>query len=360
MSQIVVKPSLRTFQGRATIQSMATLPRTRRIGFLGYQQITALDLVGPMEVFSTANDLIGADAGAAMKPPYELVVLGLNKRTFLAESGAVFMPQVTLAASPTLDTLVVPGGRGLREPAQLQVVTQWLRKKHRSIRRIASVCTGIYALAEAGLLDGRDATTHWRHAETLAARYPEIRVNADAIFIKQDRVYTSAGITAGIDLALALVEEDHGPRWALAVARELVVFLKRAGGQSQYSERLSFQAGTAGRLAELGTWMLEHLSSDLSVERLAERCQISPRQLTRRFQQAMGVSPAAYVERLRTEEASHRLLADNTPIERIAEAVGFASTDVFRRAFERRFGVAPAQFRARFSTYASASASPSR
>lgn len=334
---------------------MATVSRTRRIGFLGFQQITALDLVGPMEVFSTANDLIGAEGGPSKKPPYELVVLGLGKRSFVAESGAAFVPQVALVASPALDTLVIPGGRGLREPTQLRVVSQWLQQHHRSIRRIASVCTGIYALAEAGLLDGREATTHWRHAEAVVARYPGIRLDPDAIFIKQDRFYTSAGITAGIDLALALVEEDHGPRLALAVARELVVFLKRAGGQSQYSERLNFQAGTTGRLAELGTWMLEHLADDLSVERLAERCLITPRQLTRRFQQAMGTPPAAYVERLRTEEASQRLLADNAPIEQVAEAVGFRSADVFRRAFERRFGVAPAQFRARFSTYASPS-----
>lgn len=331
---------------------MAT-SRTRRIGFLGYQQITALDLTGPMEVFSIANDLL--TAGTAKKPPYELVVLGLGKRAFVAESGVTFMPQTTLAASPALDTLVLPGGRGLREPAQLRVVSQWLQQHHRSIRRIATVCTGVYALAEAGLLDGRAATTHWRHAATVAARYPGIRMDADAIFIKQDRFYTSAGVTAGIDLALALVEEDHGPRLALAVARELIVFLKRAGGQSQYSERLSFQAGTAGRLAELGTWMLEHLADDLSVERLAERCQITPRQLTRRFRQALGESPAAYVERLRTEEAGQRLIADNAPIERIAQAVGFRSADVFRRAFERRFGVAPAQFRARFGAYASPS-----
>lgn len=332
---------------------MATISRTRRIGVLGYPQVTALDLVGPMEVFSTANDLIGADADAAIRRPYELVVLGLGKRAFVAESGVAFTPQATLAASPALDTLVVPGGRGLREPARLRSIAHWLQQHHRPIRRIASVCTGIYALAEAGFLDGRSATTHWRHAPTVAARYPAIGMDADAIFVKRERFYTSAGVTAGIDLALALVEEDHGPRLALAVARELVVFLKRAGGQSQYSERLSFQAGTAGRLAELGTWMLEHLAHDLSVERLAERCQISPRQLSRRFQLALGMSPAAYVERLRTEEASHRLVADNTPIEQIAEAVGFRSADVFRRAFERRFGVAPAQFRARFSAYSS-------
>lgn len=334
------------------IRAMARSSRTRRIGFIGYPRITAIDLVGPMDVFSTANHLIEASSAGTGRPAYELVVIGLGKRAFVAESGIAFLPQVALADAPTLDTLVVPGGCGLREPETLRAVSDWLRQRQRAIRRIASVCTGIYALAEAGLLEGRVATTHWRHAEAFAARYPGVKLDADAIFVKQERLYTSAGITAGIDLALALVEEDHGPALALAVARELVVYLKRAGGQSQFSERLSFQASTAGRLGELCAWMIEHLADDLSVERLAERCRVSPRQLSRRFKLALGMSPAAYVERLRTEEAGQRLLDGRASIERIAEAVGFRSTDVFRRAFERRFGIAPAQFRARFSAAA--------
>lgn len=335
------------------IEVMSTSPRTRRIGFLGYPRITALDLVGPLDVFATANLLIEANSAGAVPPAYELVVLGLSKHAFAAESSIVFLPHVALADAPKLDTLVVPGGCGLREPAPLRAVSQWLRRHQRAIRRIASVCTGIFALAEAGLLDGRTATTHWRYAEAFATRYPGVKLDADAIFIKQGRLYTSAGITAGIDLALALVEEDHGPKLALAVARELVVYLKRSGGQSQFSERLSFQAGTVGRLAELCAWMIEHLADDLSVERLAERCQVSPRQLGRRFKLALGMPPAAYVERLRTEEAGQRLLAGNASIEQIAEAVGFQSANVFRRAFERRFGIAPAQFRARFGSTAS-------
>lgn len=345
--------SLQTLTASGIIQAMSTSPRTRRIGFLGYSRITALDLVGPMDVFATANRLIEVKSAGGVRPAYELVVIGLSKRAFAAESGIAFLPQVALANAPALDTLVVPGGCGLREPGPLRVASQWLRQHQRAIRRIASVCTGIYALAEAGLLEGRTVTTHWRYAETFAARYPGVELDADAIFIKQGRIYTSAGITAGIDLALALVEEDHGSKLALAVARELVVYLKRAGGQSQFSERLSFQAGTAGRLGELCAWMIEHLADDLTVERLAERCQVSPRQLGRRFKLALGMPPAAYVERLRTEEAGQRLLAGNASIEQIAEAVGFQSADVFRRAFERRFGIAPAQFRARFSATAS-------
>lgn len=310
-------------------------------------------MIGPLEVFATANQLVDARGSDGPRLAYELVVVGLDKRAFASESGISFLPQVALADVPALDTLFMPGGSGLREPGPLRVISQWLRRHHRSIRRIASVCTGIYALAEAGLLDGRTATTHWRHAEAFAARYSRVKVDPDAIFIKQGKLYTSAGITAGIDLALALVEEDHGPKLALAVARELVVYLKRPGGQSQFSERLSFQAGTLGRLAELCAWMIEHLADDLTVERLAERCQVSPRQLGRRFKLALGMPPAAYVERLRTEEAGQRLLAGNASVEQIAEAVGFHSADVFRRAFERRFGIAPVQFRARFSATAS-------
>lgn len=334
------------------IKTMSASSQTRKIGFIGYPQILALDLIGPLEVFATANQLLEARSTDRPRPAYDLVVLGLSERAFTSESGVAFLPHIALTEAPALDTLLVPGGSGLREPGPLRTISQWLRQHHRSIRRIASVCTGIYALAEAGLLDDRTATTHWRYAEAFKTRYGRVKIDADAIYIKQGKLYTSAGITAGIDLALALVEEDHGPRLALAVARELVVYLKREGGQSQFSERLSFQAGTIGQLADLCAWMIEHLADDLTVERLAERCQVGPRQLGRRFKRALGMPPAAYVERLRTEEARHRLLAGDASVAQIAEAVGFHSTDVFRRAFERRFGITPVQFRARFSATA--------
>lgn len=327
---------------------MASRPRTRRIGFLGYPQLTALDLVGPSEVFATAAAQLQA-ARPTSRPAYEVIVLGLDSGAFRAESGLAFLPDATLADAPALDTLIVPGGCGLREPARLARVARWLRQRQRTLRRIASVCTGAWALAEAGLLDGLRATTHWRHADALARSYPKIRVEADTLYLREDRIYTSAGITAGIDLALALVEEDHGPSLALAVARELVVHLKRAGGQRQFSERLAMTVDAGSQLEELTAWMHDHLADDLSLGRLAERCHISPRQLARRFAATVGLSPAAYVERLRIDEASQLLLAGGS-IERVAAAVGFRSADVFRRAFERRLGVSPQQFRARFGT----------
>lgn len=328
---------------------MASRPRTRRIGFLGYPQLTALDLVGPAEVFATAAGLLQA-AKPSSRSVYEVVVLGLDARAFRAESGLAFLPDAALADAPTLDTLIVPGGRGLREPAPLAHVVKWLRRRQRGIRRVASVCTGAWALAEAGLLDGLRGTTHWRHADALARSYPKIRVEVDTLYIREDRIYTSAGVTAGIDLALALVEEDHGPSLALAVARELVVHLKRAGGQRQFSERLAMTVDAGSQLEELTAWMHDHLTDDLSLGRLAERCHISPRQLARRFAATVGMSPVAYVERLRIDEASQLLLAGGGSIERVATAVGFRSADVFRRAFERRLGVSPQQFRARFGT----------
>src|SRR5688500_1460938 len=233
---------------------MSRRPTTRRIGLLAFDGLTALDLVGPAEVFATASALHG-ERGASRPPPYELVVLGVDAGPVRAESGLVFQPDRTLAAAPPLDTLLVPGGCGLREPARLRTVARWLRRRQRGLRRIASVCTGAYALAEAGLLDGRRAATHWRHAAAFAARYPAVRVDADAIYVREDRIYTSAGITAGIDLALALVEDDLGPDVTLSVARELVVYLRRAGGQRQYSERLAMSVAANHSLAGLLAWI---------------------------------------------------------------------------------------------------------
>lgn len=327
---------------------MTTARRTRRIGFIGFPQFNALDLTGPMDVFSAAAELELERAGPHRRPIYETLVIGLDRAPFRAESTLAVVPDATLADAPPLDTIIVPGGCGVREPATLAALAHWLRGRGRRARRIASVCTGAYALAEAGLLDGSIVTTHWRHARALAARYPQLTVDADAIFLRNGRVYTSAGISAGIDLALALVAEDHGPALALDVARELIVHVKRDGGQRQYSAPLAFQTAAGDRLGELAAWMLRHLDGDLSVERLAERCSLSRRQLSRRFREAFGLAPAQYVERLRVDEARQRLSESRVPVERIATAVGFRSVDVFRRAFERQVGIAPARYRARF------------
>lgn len=316
----------------------------QRVGVLGYEGVEALDLVGPMEAFTKVQ------TGGQRR--YDVVMVGLSLREFRSESGLVFKPQLSLADAKGLDTLLISGGAGLRLPDANAQVVRWLQVHGHTVRRIVSVCTGIYALAASGLLDGRRATTHWQFASDVAARFPKVRLEPDALFIKDGAFYTSAGITAGIDLTLALIEEDHGPRAALTVARELVMYLKRPGGQAQYSEPLRFQEESGGRFGDLTSWMLVNLAGDLSIEALAQRTCLSPRHFARQFRAAFGRTPAAYVEQLRMEEARRRLVEGDSGIEQVALAVGFQSADVFRRAFERRFGVAPSTYRRGFGARA--------
>jgi transcriptional regulator GlxA family with amidase domain len=216
-----------------------------------------------------------------------------------------------------------------------------------------SICTGISGLAPSGLLDGRRATTHWRYAADVARHFPAIRLEPDRLFIKDGPLYTSAGITAAIDLTLALIEEDYGATLALAVARDLVVYLRRDGGQQQYSAPLQFQARAIDRFAELSCWMASHLDADLSVEALAARAALSPRQFARKFKSVFGMSPAERVETLRLDAAREHLTSSPAPVEAIARIVGFRSDDAFRRAFDRRFGLSPSDFRRRFTTTSS-------
>lgn len=326
----------------------ATIPAVKRmrIGVLGFEGVTALDLVGPAEAFATARI---DDGDGAPRPAYEVVILGVTTKPFTAESGVVFKPHRGLDGKVDLDTLIVPGGCGLRNARINARVTSWLRANAPRFRRVASVCTGIYGLAATGLLDGRRATTHWRFVRDVAEKFPEVSFDANALFLKDGPFYTSAGVTAGIDLALALIEEDHGAPVALAVARELVVYLKRPGGQEQFSEPLQFQVESTDKLAEIAGWIRGHLRHDLSVEVLAERACLCPRQFTRRFTRLFQRTPAAFVEDLRLAEAQKRLSLRATTIDGVATSVGFRSADAFRRAFERRFGISPTSYRKQFS-----------
>jgi transcriptional regulator GlxA family with amidase domain len=325
---------------------MRAMSTKRRIGFVVFDGITALDLIGPLEAFACA-------AGGTGGPAYELVTLGLSQRRCVAESGVRIVPDLPLAAAPALDTLIVPGGSGLREPRNAPIA-EWLGARARRIRRVASVCTGIYALARAGLLDGRRATTHWRFAGDVVARFPRVRLEPNAVYVKDGRFYTSAGVTAGIDLALAMIEEDLGAAAALAVARELVVYLKRPGGQAQFSEPLEFQARASGGFNDLVGYVAGHLRGDLSVEALADAMHLSPRQFSRRCRAELATSPAVLVERIRLDAARSRLVERGSHVGQVAASVGFRSADVFRRAFERRFGVNPTAYRARFAAEAGA------
>jgi transcriptional regulator GlxA family with amidase domain len=315
--------------------------KPRRVGLIGFDGVMALDLVGPIDAFTTATS-------PSQEPCYEIAIVGLSKRPFVSESGILFKPHMTLARAPAFDTLIVPGGGGLRHPPTQRAIAQWLKAHVGKFRRVATVCTGVYGLAPTGLLDGRRVATHWRFARDFAGHYPRLKVDANALFLKDGPFYTCAGVTAGIDLALALIEEDYGPRMALSVARELVVYLKRAGGQEQYSEPLRFQTRSADRFGDLAAWIEGNLQGDLSIDTLARKTCLCPRHFSRRFKAALGAPPATFVEDLRLGEARQRLSKADQSIESVARSVGFSSADSFRRAFERRFGVNPTGYRKRF------------
>jgi transcriptional regulator GlxA family with amidase domain len=229
-------------------------------------------------------------------------------------------------------------------------VIAWVRRVAARSRRVTSVCTGALLLAEAGLLDGKRATTHWAFARELASLYPKVRVEADSIYLKEGRVYTSAGVTSGMDLALSLVEEDLGRGIALAAARWLVLFLKRPGGQAQFSAELSAQAAAREPIRDLQWWILDHLDEDLSVEALASRAGMSPRNFARVFSREVGATPARYVERVRIEAARRRLEESSASIDEVADACGFGTGETMRRAFLRNVRVAPSHYRNRFRT----------
>ncbi|MEZ5834089.1 MAG: helix-turn-helix domain-containing protein, partial [Dongiaceae bacterium] len=254
----------------------------------------------------------------------------------------------------TLDTLIVAGGWGVHDACGDQKLVAWVQARARSARRVASVCSGAFLLASAGLLDGRRAATHWGRCREFAERFPKVRLEPDPIFVQDGNVWTSAGVTAGIDLALALVEADHGRALALAVARQLVVFLKRPGGQAQFSATLALQHGGA-RFEGLHAWIADNLLGDLSVAALASASGMSERSFVRHYRQATGVTPARAVERIRVE-AARRTLELGQPVKRVAARCGFGSEETMRRSFLRLVGTSPQAYRERFASGAIASA----
>jgi len=317
----------------------------KHIVIVGYDNITSLDLAGPLEAFSSAQI---EDSRGKPQACYKVTIAALGARTFSSESGLRMTAACFLSSLRHLDTLLVPGGSGMRTSGDGQKLANWIGRHQHRIRRIASVCTGIYGIAPTGLLNGRKVTTHWKFAADLAERYPKLQVDANALYLRDGKFYTSAGITAGIDLALALIEEDFGAQVALGVARELVMYVKRPGGQEQYSEPLKFQVESTSRFADLAAWIVGHLDKDLSVQAMAERIHLCPRQFNRRFKAEFNSTPAAFVQRLRLDEARNRLSSRGSTVESVADSVGFGDADSFRRAFVQRFGVAPKQYRSRF------------
>ena len=317
---------------------------SRRIEVLAFPSVQLLDVAGPLQVFATCNDRHTAHGGA---PPYALRVIAGGAPSTTTSSGLALAAEPMPAADSHVDTLIVAGGSGVAAAAEDPSLLDWLRVRARHARRVASVCTGAFLLAEAGLLDGRRAATHWSDCAELAARYPKIRVEADPIFVRDGSVWTSAGITAGIDLALALVEDDLGRDAALDVARYLVMFLKRPGGQAQFSTALALQAAEA-RFGVLHAWIDAHLERDLSLPVLAAQAGMSERSFSRHYTEATGLTPTRAVERLRVEAARRLLVEAALPVKRIAARCGFGSEETMRRSFLRLLAVSPQEYRARW------------
>jgi transcriptional regulator GlxA family with amidase domain len=320
---------------------MRAMPPIRRVLVLAVDGVQSLDVLGPVEIFFYANHQV---PGA-----YQVDVVAPSRDGWITLSNGLRLGTAPLPDPvPPHDTLLVAGGEGARRATEDPEVVDWIARASARARRTASVCTGAYLLGAAGLLDGRRATTHWQFCDGLADRHPSVEVDPDPVFVRDGDVWTSAGVTAGMDLALALVEEDLGPEAALAVARLLVVFLKRPGGQSQFSGALAAQQASRPALRELQAWIAGHLDEDLSVPRLAARAGLAERSFARAFRREVGQTPAAYVEALRVERA-RALLEDGAPsLEAVARATGFSSAEVLRRAFARRVGVSPAAYRDRF------------
>lgn len=318
------------------------MTETRLVAVLLFEGVNALDVAGPLEAFSAARRKNGS-------PAYRVVTWSLGPQVVRSESGLKLCADQAAPENAGADVLIVPGGAGVRAPETLRELAVWLRRNGDRFDRIASVCTGAYAIAESGLADGRVLTTHWAHAVDLTRRYPKVRVGADTLSARDGRIFSSGGVTAGIDLALDLIEADCGAKAAMAVARELVVFLRRTGSQAQFSEPLKLQALANDNLAEVCLWAANNLSADLSVEALASKAGISPRQFSRRFQASFGAAPASYVKRVRLGAACSALTEGRASIEQIAHSVGFGSVDGFRRAFERQFHIGPGEYRRRFA-----------
>jgi len=317
----------------------------RRVVIVTFPDAQVLDVTGPAEVFSVAGRL-GVD------PEYEVVVASPAGGPVATTSGIELSSRALRSVRGEVDTLVVAGGTGTRAAVRDRSLVEGVRRLAARARRVASVCTGAFVLAEAGLLDGRRATTHWASADALARRHPSVAVDPRPIFVRDGRVWTSAGVTAGMDLALALVADDHGAEVARSVARWLVLYLQRPGGQAQFSAHLDGRLARRGPLQDLQAWMAEHLDADLGVAALARRAAMSERHFARRFRVETGRTPADHVEALRTEAACRLLEATDEPIEVVARRCGFGTVETMYRAFRRRHGTTPARHRAFFAASA--------
>jgi transcriptional regulator GlxA family with amidase domain len=313
------------------------------VGIVCFAGIQPLDVVGPHEVFAGASQALTALDG------YVVHLLAAEPGTIRGSSGLAIVADRPLPRRPAFDTLVVPGGDGVDTALEDRALVAWIRRAGAGSRRVASVCSGSLLLAEAGLLDGRRATTHWRRAQQFAERYPAVTVDADPIFIHDGKMWTSAGVTSGIDLALALVEADHGSDLAQRVARHLVMFLRRPGGQSQFATPVWTRRAEHDAVREAQELIDVTPDGDHRVETLARLVGMSPRNFARVFAAQTGETPARYVERVRVDHARLILELETCGVVAVARRCGFGSAETLRRAFVRRVGVAPDDYRKRFA-----------
>jgi transcriptional regulator GlxA family with amidase domain len=324
------------------------------VAILAFPGVQSLDVTGPLEVFAGAHTLIEFSGRA--ERGYEVLVLSRDGAPLLTSSGLTIVPHGDFAHTPArLDTLIVAGGYGSHESSVDPLTIDWIKRTSARARRTASVCTGAFLLAAAGLLDGRRPTTHWAAAEELARLHPPVHVDPEPIFLRDGDVWTSAGVTAGMDLALALVEEDLDRETTLTIARHLVMFLRRPGNQAQFSVTLASQEPIREPLRDTRRYVLENLAGDLSVEALAQHAHMSPRHFARSFRAETGVTPARYVESVRLEAARRALEDSAQPIAAVASGCGFGTPETLRRCFLRTLGVGPAEYRRRFHPSGSAS-----
>ncbi|MDE1145841.1 MAG: GlxA family transcriptional regulator [Azospirillaceae bacterium] len=309
------------------------MPRT--IAFLAFPGFQLLDVSGPLAAFEIA--------GRYARQPYDIRIMALHPGPVASSSGACLLAE-RLVDAGAIDTLLISGGDGINDAWRDEAQVAYVRSVAGRARRLASVCSGTFLLAAAGLLDGRRATTHWCRTVEFGRRFPAVTLEADRIFIRDGAYWTSAGITAGMDLALALIAEDHGEAIARRTARQLVMYYRRQGGQSQFSALLDMQP-VGSRFGTLLAWMRENLEQPLKVEHLADRAAMSPRNFARAFAAEVGVTPAKAVEQLRLETARARVEEGPEPIDRIATETGFGDGERMRRAFLRAYGVAPQAIR---------------
>jgi transcriptional regulator GlxA family with amidase domain len=330
-------------------------PAARQVAILLYPGVQSLDVTGPLEVFAAAGQL--AAARGRGERGYRIRTFSSDGSPLRTSSGLRITPDACLSeAAGELDTLIVPGGRGALRAAADEALLAWTRRSAKRSRRTAGVCTGAFVLAAAGLLENRRATTHWDKAAELARTYPAVQVDPDPIYLRDGSIWTSAGVTAGMDLSLALVEQDLDRDAALTIARHLVMFLRRPGNQSQFSATLAAQQPAREPLREVQRDVLENVAGDHSVEAMATRAHMSPRHFARAFRAETGLTPGRYVERVRLEAARRRLEDGAEPIELVASSCGFGTAETMRRAFLRTLEVGPAEYRRRFHGGAEASA----